>query len=121
MAFIRITSSESSYITYDINFSQESVPTTAKFVDLSIIKAQPGKGCPRCGGEVFHAEQMFSRDRKYHKKCFTCHSCTRPLDSVLCCDAPNGDIYCKGCYAKNFGAKGYGFGCGAGFLQCGDV
>lgn len=90
-------------------------------MDTATILAAPGKGCPRCGGEVFHAELMFSKDKKYHKKCFTCKSCTRPLDSMLACDAPNGDIYCKGCYAKTFGAKGYGFGCGAGFLQTGDA
>lgn len=108
-------------ISGDIGESQESVPATAKFVDTATILAAPGKGCPRCGGEVFHAELMFSKDKKYHKKCFTCKSCTRPLDSMLACDAPNGDIYCKGCYAKTFGAKGYGFGCGAGFLQTGDA
>ena len=65
-----------------------------------------GKGCPRCGGQVFHAEAMFSKGKTYHKKCFSCNSCKRPLDSVLVCDAPDGEIYCKGCYAKNFGAKG---------------
>ena len=62
-------------------------------MDTATILAAPGKGCPRCGGEVFHAELMFSKDKKYHKKCFTCKSCTRPLDSMLACDAPNGDIY----------------------------
>jgi hypothetical protein len=45
-----------------------------------------------------------------HEKCFFCRSCKRPLDSVFACDAPDGEIYCKGCYAKNFGAKGYGYG-----------
>ena len=55
------------------------------------------------------------------QKCFTCGNCSRPLDSVLCCDAPDGDIYCKGCYAKTFGAKGYGYGGGAGTLQCADL
>lgn len=64
---------------------------------------------------------MFSKGKTYHKKCFNCNSCKKPLDSMLCCDAPNGEIYCKACYAKTFGAKGYGFGGGAGFLQCGDL
>ena len=25
--------------------------------------------------------------------------------SVLACDAPDDDIYCRGCYGKKFGAK----------------
>ena len=28
----------------------------------------------------------------------------------------NGEIYCKTCYGKNFGPKGYGYGAGAGAL-----
>ena len=55
------------------------------------------------------------------QKCFSCLQCKRPLDSVLCNDAPDGEIYCKGCYAKIFGAKGYGFGGGKGFLQTSDL
>jgi len=69
---------------------------------------------------VFHAEQMFSRTQTYHKKCFSCNICKRPLDSVLACDAPDKEIYCRGCYAKKFGAKGYGYAGGAGGLQTGD-
>ena len=34
-------------------FSPESKPG---------IKAQPGKGCPRCGFEVYAAEQMISKN-----------------------------------------------------------
>ena len=64
---------------------------------------------------------MFSRTQTYHKKCFSCNSCKRPLDSVLACDAPDKDIYCRGCYGKKFGAKGYGFAGGSGFLQSGDL
>ena len=70
---------------------------------------------------VFHAEQMFSRTQTYHKKCFSCNICKRPLDSVLACDAPDKEIYCRGCYAKKFGAKGYGYAGGAGGLQTGDL
>jgi len=105
----------------DLAESTNTVPSTAKFIDTSAIQAPPGKGCPRCGGQVFHAEQMFSKGNIYHKKCFSCYACKRPLDSVLACDAPDGNIYCKGCYARTFGAKGYGFGGGSGFLQCGDI
>jgi len=91
-----------------------------RFIDTALIRAEGGPGCPRCGGKVFHAEQMFSKNNTYHKKCFSCKSCKRPLDSVLACDAPDGEIYCKGCYGKKFGAKGYGFAGGSGFLQTGD-
>ena len=130
MAFLQLKWRENSNVSkvgkIQINykyFSTQSVPTTAKFMDVSSIQAAPGTGCPKCGGEVFHAERMFSKGRTYHKACFTCEngSCKRPLDSVSVCDTPNGNIYCKGCYGKTFGAKGYGFGGGAGFLQCGNA
>jgi len=101
--------------------SVENTPATAKFMDTSVIPADDDHpGCPRCSGKVFHAEQMFSRTQTYHKKCFNCGTCKRPLDSVLACDGPDKDIYCKGCYGKKFGAKGYGFAGGSGFLQTGD-
>ena len=58
---------------------------------------------------VFHAEQMFSRTAVFHRSCFSCRSCRRPLDSVLACDGPDREIYCRGCYGKQFGARGYGF------------
>ena len=94
-------------------------------------------------GQVFHAEKMLSKENVFHKKCFTCLECKRPLDSTLCNDSPDGEIFCRYsiltrigrlfhkikqimktfvkifslfyrlCYGKNFGPKGYGFG-GAG-------
>ena len=42
--------------------------------------------------------------------CFNCTDCHRPLDSVLACDGPDKDIYCKACYGKHFGPKGFGYG-----------
>jgi len=105
----------------DIGESVESVPATSKFIDTAIIPAEEGgPGCPRCGGKVFHAEQMFSRTQVYHKACFSCGNCKRPLDSVNACDTPEKDIFCRGCYGKKYGAKGYGFAGGAGGLQTGD-
>ena len=52
---------------------------------------------------------MFSRTGVFHRSCFSCRSCRRPLDSVLACDGPDREIYCRGCYGKQFGARGYGF------------
>lgn len=46
----------------------------------------------------------------WHKKCFNCADCHRPLDSVLACDGPDHEVYCKACYGKKFGPKGFGYG-----------
>lgn len=46
----------------------------------------------------------------WHKKCFNCADCHRPLDSVLACDGPDREVYCKSCYAKKYGPKGFGYG-----------
>jgi len=86
-------------------------------VSTSTIKAPEGQGCPRCGGAVFAAEQMLARGTVWHKGCFNCSECHRVLDSVLACDGPDRDVYCKLCYAKKYGPKGYGFGCGSAFLM----
>lgn len=43
-------------------------------------------------------------------------SCRRRLDSNNLTNH-DGDIYCRSCYGKLFGPKGYGFGGGAGVLS----
>lgn len=48
--------------------------------------------------------------KEWHKACYNCCECHRPLDSMISCDAPDGEIYCKLCYAKRHGPKGYGYG-----------
>lgn len=73
-------------------------------------------GCPRCGYAVFAAEQMISKSRIWHKRCFHCADCRKSLDSTNLNDGPDGDIYCKSCYGRNFGPKGVGYGLGAGTL-----
>ncbi|XP_066600576.1 muscle LIM protein Mlp84B [Prorops nasuta] len=94
----------------------DAAPRTT-VVDTAIIKAPPGKGCPRCGGVVFAAEQVLAKGREWHRKCYKCRDCTKTLDSIIACDGPDKDVYCKTCYGKKWGPHGYGFACGSGFLQ----
>lgn len=74
------------------------------------IKAKDGQGCPRCGGAVFAAEQQLSKGAVWHKLCFNCAECHRPLDSMIACDGPDREIHCRSCYGKLFGPKGFGYG-----------
>lgn len=99
------------------NHSSETHAPRTTVSDTASIKAPPGQGCPRCGGAVFAAEQMLSKGREWHRKCFKCKDCTKTLDSINSCDGPDKDIYCNTCYGKKWGPHGYGFACGSGFLQ----
>ena len=46
-------------------------------------------------------------------------SCRKQLDSTNC-NEHDGDLYCNGCYRKNFGPQGYGFAGGAAGLGASD-
>jgi len=72
--------------------------------------------CPRCNDRVYHAEETLAIGQSWHAKCFNCKSCHRKLDSGNLCDK-DGEIYCKACYGRAFGPKGYGFGGGAGTMS----
>jgi len=71
--------------------------------------------CPRCNDRVYHAEEVLAIGLSWHQKCFNCKSCHRKLDSGNLCDK-DGEVYCKACYGRAFGPKGYGFGQGGGSL-----
>lgn len=72
--------------------------------------------CPRCGKAVYAAEKVIGAGSSWHKiGCFTCATCGKSLESTTLADK-DGEIYCKGCYGKNFGPKGFGYGLGAGAL-----
>jgi len=63
--------------------------------------------CPRCNGKVFEAEKMISMRHVYHKKCFTCHECSRPMDQFIACDAPDGEVVCRTCYTKKYSCSAF--------------
>ena len=54
--------------------------------------------------------------KKWHKRCFTCRSCGKGLDSSTLGEH-DGEIFCKTCHSKSFGPTGFGYGVGAGTLR----
>jgi ribosomal protein L31 len=74
------------------------------------------ESCPRCGKSVYFAEQVLSLNRKWHKMCFKCVSCSKTVDIGSATDH-DGELYCKGCHGRHFGIKGVGYGVGAGTLM----
>nr|KAG5699155.1 hypothetical protein BaRGS_014454 [Batillaria attramentaria] len=68
-----------------------------------------GECCPRCNRTVYMAEKVIGAGKVYHKLCFKCNSCNKNLDSTLLTEHED-NIYCKACYSKNFGPKGFGYG-----------
>jgi cysteine/glycine-rich protein len=44
---------------------------------------------------------------KYHRACFACQICSKTLDSHF--NERKGEVFCRTCYSKEFGPKGFGF------------
>lgn len=65
--------------------------------------------CTGCKKTVYAAELVLGAGNKYHKVCLKCCECGKRLDSTNMVDR-DFDLYCRGCYSKSFGPKGYGYG-----------
>ncbi|XP_035383172.1 cysteine and glycine-rich protein 3 [Electrophorus electricus] len=75
-----------------------------------------GAKCAACEKTVYHAEEIQCNGRSFHKTCFICMACRKALDSTTVA-AHESEVYCKSCYGKKYGPKGYGYGQGAGALS----
>lgn len=72
--------------------------------------------CAKCQKSVYKAEEVRAANKMFHKLCFKCTSCNKLLEAKIL-NEHQGDLYCKNCYGKNFGPKGYGYGIGAGIMS----
>lgn len=72
--------------------------------------------CAKCDKSVYKAEETRAANKTYHKLCFKCYNCNKLLEPNILTEH-QGDLYCKNCYGKKFGPKGYGYGTGAGILS----
>ena len=73
-------------------------------VDTTRIMATDGHGCPKCGGKVFDAEKVTVKAGTFHKHCFYCASCGQSLNFSNF-TANENEVYCHGCYRKNFDSR----------------
>jgi len=53
-------------------------------------------------------------------KCVDTGQCKKKVDSQSAADH-EGELYCKSCYGRQFGPRGYGFAGGAGTMMAGDA
>ena len=97
-------------------YSRKFGPTVRQFDEEQARRCLEGptpvtdpsqKGCPRCKGRVYPTEEVYSGGRSYHRSCAKCATCVRQLDFNSIYDGEDGDIYCKGCYARKFGTAGF--------------
>uniref|UniRef100_A0A914UJR1 LIM zinc-binding domain-containing protein n=1 Tax=Plectus sambesii TaxID=2011161 RepID=A0A914UJR1_9BILA len=99
-----------------VSSPKQTTPTSPKQPFMPLLGGGP-LICPRCSKTVYDAEKMMGGGSAWHKlTCFTCVECNRRLESTTLCER-EGELYCKTCYGRNFGPKGYGYGVGAGTLQ----
>ena len=61
--------------------------------------------CVRCRGKVFEVERIMAKAGPYHKYCMSCAECSGTLDASTFYNGPEGEIFCRHCYAANFGHR----------------
>nr|XP_054092346.1 cysteine and glycine-rich protein 2-like [Callithrix jacchus] len=84
-------------------------PTTNPNISKFAQKYGGAETCSRCGDFVYTAEKIIGAGKPWHKNCFRCAKCRKSLESANLTEK-EGEIYHKGCYEKNFGPKGFGYG-----------
>lgn len=73
----------------------------------TVKEASQANVCGRCKKTVYKAEEIKYFGKKWHKTCFRCanKTCKKPLNSTNVTEHEE-EIYCRVCYANDFGPKG---------------
>ncbi|KAJ2868977.1 hypothetical protein GGI22_000536 [Coemansia erecta] len=66
----------------------------------------PPDTCHHCQKTIYAMELSYAAGNKYHRACLKCKDCNTGVDSLKMTEH-DGEIYCKGCYAKQFGPNGF--------------
>lgn len=61
--------------------------------------------CIRCHSKVFEMDKIVTKTGLMHKHCLSCNECKSNLDASSFYNGFDGEVYCKYCYAVNFGHK----------------
>ena len=114
--------------------------TAILIIFLFVVRAKMPGICPRCQKNVYFAEEKMALGKSFHKMCFACGklradmfpscvvltalynaaNCKKMLDSTNATEHDD-ELFCRSCYGKKFGPKGYGYGGGgAGVLSMDD-
>ncbi|KAG1736212.1 hypothetical protein EDB19DRAFT_1722267 [Suillus lakei] len=75
---------------------------------VKVFSAGATPTCPRCGKNVYFAEQMKAIGKTWHKGCLRCKECNTLLDSTRLTEK-DGDPLCHRCYSKLHGPAGSGY------------
>uniref|UniRef100_A0A2K5BZB9 Cysteine and glycine-rich protein 2 n=1 Tax=Aotus nancymaae TaxID=37293 RepID=A0A2K5BZB9_AOTNA len=81
-------------------------PTTNPNTSNLAQKYGGAEKCSRCGDSVYAAEKIIGAGKPWHKNCCRRAKCGKSLEPTTLTEK-EGEIYLKGCYAKNFGPKGF--------------
>lgn len=76
---------------------------------MSMAVSGPGNTCAVCSKTVGFAEKFSGLGVTYHRDCARCKTCSKKITPGEFTSKDNA-LYCKTCYARNFGPKGHGFG-----------
>jgi hypothetical protein len=78
-----------------------------KFGEVTPVAVDDGEpdACVRCHSKVFEVEKIVTKAGMQHKHCLSCNECKANLDASTFYNGFDGEVYCKHCYAVNFGHK----------------
>eukprot|EP00121_Abeoforma_whisleri_P004836 Awhi_evm1s4376 len=78
-----------------------------RVVNAKKVSGGDAGSCPRCSKKVYVAEKVTGPNgTPWHRVCFTCKECNNQLEAGK--EATNlNEVYCKACYARCHGPKGY--------------
>jgi len=68
-----------------------------------------GEKCAKCNKTVYANEKAIAAGKNWHQACLKCPDCNKRLDATILTER-DGQVFCKACYGKRFGPKGFGFG-----------